>query len=291
MRPLKHLALFIAYGIAVAVFAIVGYVAYLQSRADLRPWHLVHLDAEFTASKADEVRTLDDYRRLEERLFQQLRTAVYEKTAPRDRSIINRYWAGSLADPTGYPRNWNRTFSWHRWRAGACCCSTACPIRRIRCEPSASDCTFSVSTWSGSACRVTGLRLLASPTRLGGFRRRHPAGCAPPARPHRPGRAPLPHRLFERRRARRRVCARRASRARTCHGWMGWFSSPPPIGDSAAPQRSLHGQAQIAKVPGLEKARVETTLEPEYDPYKYNVLRGERRRPGLAAHPRHRPSA
>ena len=111
MKPLRHLALFIVYGaLAILIAAVAAYVSYLQDRGDLRPWHSAHLDAEFTAAKRGDVRTLDDYRRLEDRLFEQLRSKVYEKTPSLDRSIINRYWSGSLADSTAYPKNWNRTF-------------------------------------------------------------------------------------------------------------------------------------------------------------------------------------
>ncbi len=269
MRPLKHLALFIAYGaIAVAVFAIVGYVAYLQSRADLRPWHLVHLDAEFTASKADEVRTLDDYRRLEERLFQQLRTAVYEKTAPRDRSIINRYWAGSLADPTGYPRNWNRTF-----------------------ELDAAGARGGVLLLHGLSDSPYSLRALGERLHVLGF---HVVGLRLPGH----GTAPsgLAYATWEDFAAATRLAARhlRGRIGPDAPLYLIGYSNGAALAVEYALAR-LQGedlprvdglvllsaaiglsraaafaswQAQIAKVPGLEKLAW-NTLEPEYDPYKY----------------------
>ena len=51
-----------------------------------------------------------DYRRLEDRLFDELRVAVYERVGEADRRALNRYSAGSLADPTAYPENGNRTY-------------------------------------------------------------------------------------------------------------------------------------------------------------------------------------
>jgi alpha-beta hydrolase superfamily lysophospholipase len=111
MKLFKHLTLFVVYGgLAIVLAAIAAYVVFLRDRSDLKPWHLAHLDAEFTAAGSSEVRSLDDYRRLEGRVFDQLREQVYDQTAPDDRRMFNRYFAGSLADPTGYPRNWNRTF-------------------------------------------------------------------------------------------------------------------------------------------------------------------------------------
>ncbi|MCZ7566189.1 MAG: alpha/beta fold hydrolase [Burkholderiales bacterium] len=110
MRILKHLALFAAYGLAGAVLALViAYVAYLQSRPDLKPWHTVRLAAEFRAADRDRVRTLAEYQAIEERVFADLRGTVYPRTAPADRRRLNRYFAGSLADPAGYRRDWNRT--------------------------------------------------------------------------------------------------------------------------------------------------------------------------------------
>lgn len=111
MRFLKHFALFVAYGLAGAALAgIVAYVAFLQSRPDLKPWHTARLAGEFRAADRDRVRTLADYRALEDRLFAQVRKAVYAKTAPEDRRQLNRYFAGSLSDPARFRRDWNRTF-------------------------------------------------------------------------------------------------------------------------------------------------------------------------------------
>jgi esterase/lipase len=107
----KHVALFVVYG-ALCVFAtLIGvYLHFLKSQADLRPWHTADLDAEFRAADADRVKTLDDYRRLEDRLFAQLREKVYAKVAEEDRRAINRYSAGSLSDPLPHRPDWNRTF-------------------------------------------------------------------------------------------------------------------------------------------------------------------------------------
>jgi hypothetical protein len=46
----------------------------------LKPWHTEKLTEEFTAAKADEIQTFDDYRQLEDRLFTQLKNKVYART-------------------------------------------------------------------------------------------------------------------------------------------------------------------------------------------------------------------
>ena len=72
-------------------------------------WHEVAL-ADFTAAQAERVRTLDDYVRLEERLFDDLQQRVYRIARPGDAAALNRYSAGSRSDPGVWPVNWNRTF-------------------------------------------------------------------------------------------------------------------------------------------------------------------------------------
>lgn len=85
------------------------YWHFLRSGPQPAPWHRVAL-ADFTAHQADEVRTLADYQRLEDRLFAELQERVYAAAGAADRSPINRYQAGSRSDPGVWPVNWNRTF-------------------------------------------------------------------------------------------------------------------------------------------------------------------------------------
>jgi poly(3-hydroxybutyrate) depolymerase len=111
MRILRHVLLAVLYGIAgVLIVGVVFYVDYLESRPDLQPWHLAELDAEFTADETREVTSLADYLALEDRLFAQLRKEVYAQTTTADARLLNRYHAGSLADPLAEGRDWNRSF-------------------------------------------------------------------------------------------------------------------------------------------------------------------------------------
>ena len=76
----------------------------------LKPWHTEKLSEEFTAAKADEVRTFDDYQRLEDRLFTQLEEKVYARIDDGSSYELSRYRAGSPSDPLTFQPNWNRSF-------------------------------------------------------------------------------------------------------------------------------------------------------------------------------------
>jgi alpha-beta hydrolase superfamily lysophospholipase len=83
-------------------------VVYLNNQPDLKIWHTVKLDIEFT--KKSPVKTFADYQALEERLFAQLKERVYDKIKPDDKYAINRYFHGSRSDPDQWSPNWNRSF-------------------------------------------------------------------------------------------------------------------------------------------------------------------------------------
>ncbi len=76
----------------------------------LQPWHTERLTAEFTANRADEIRTFDDYRQLEDELFQQLDEQVYAHVETGPEYELARYSPGSAADPHLRSPNWNRSF-------------------------------------------------------------------------------------------------------------------------------------------------------------------------------------
>lgn len=104
-RILRALGYMILGGFLVLILV---FILYLNSRPDLDVWHEADLDAEFTVNS--DVQDFNGYLALEEKLFAQLDELVHDHVAPEDRLRINRYRRGSLADPTRWPRNWNRTF-------------------------------------------------------------------------------------------------------------------------------------------------------------------------------------
>jgi len=104
----KHTLKALGYGITggVAVMIVV-LVLQLERRPDLKIWHTVELDAEFTAGGA---KNFEDYLSIEAGLFKQLDERVYSRIQPEDRRLINRFHRGSLSDPDRWSPNWNRTF-------------------------------------------------------------------------------------------------------------------------------------------------------------------------------------
>ncbi len=99
------------YGmLGVFVTAVAVLVAYVEGQPDLSVWHVADLDDEFRAESP--IRDFQGYLALEERLFEQLDQRVVDRIAPRERTRINRFHRGSLADPGRWPRNWNRSYEW-----------------------------------------------------------------------------------------------------------------------------------------------------------------------------------
>jgi len=92
---------------------LVGALALISQGCDsptLEPWHTENLTEEFTAQRVDEIRSFDDYRQLEDRLFAELDEKVYEPTGAGPEYELVRYSAGSAADPQNRTPNWNRSF-------------------------------------------------------------------------------------------------------------------------------------------------------------------------------------
>jgi len=104
-HPLKALL----YSVSGAVLVLlVGGIVYLESRADLEPWHEEMLQHEFTVEAAD--RAFADFLAREDRLFAELASRIQQAPDADRASILNRFARGSVADPGRWQVNWNRTF-------------------------------------------------------------------------------------------------------------------------------------------------------------------------------------
>jgi alpha-beta hydrolase superfamily lysophospholipase len=111
IRPLVRWALFAA-GCALlglALIALALYWHFLRSGPEPMAWHEAALQ-DFTAADAARITTLADYRKLEDRLFAQLRNEVYVQSGPGNPEAFNRFRPGSRSDPGIWPVNWNRSF-------------------------------------------------------------------------------------------------------------------------------------------------------------------------------------
>ncbi len=109
IRLIKHALKALLYGIAGGlVVLVIIFVLFLESRPELKVWHQIELDAEFTADSP--VQSFEDYLSLEKQLFVQLDERVFTRIPTEDRNLINRYHRGSLSDPGRWSPNWNHTF-------------------------------------------------------------------------------------------------------------------------------------------------------------------------------------
>ncbi len=95
-------------GFAVGVLGI--FVFWLRSGPSFERWHVVDLESEFRLADADRVRSFEDYRTLEERLFAELDEEVYAGAPTGPQLALARYSPGSLADPRRFETNWNASF-------------------------------------------------------------------------------------------------------------------------------------------------------------------------------------
>ena len=107
---LKRLPLYLSWSVLGVLAGAAALFIQGCNALPLEPWHTEALTAEFTARKAAEVRTFEDYRRLEDRLFAQLGEKVYARTKTGPGQALVRYSQGSAADPQGRQPNWNRSF-------------------------------------------------------------------------------------------------------------------------------------------------------------------------------------
>ena len=100
-------------GVAILGFVIGGvslYVHRLRSGPPLELWHSVQLTSEFSVDRLGEIANFEDYLVLEDQLFAELDAKVYARTATGAHLALARYSGGSVADPRGFERDWNRSF-------------------------------------------------------------------------------------------------------------------------------------------------------------------------------------
>jgi len=90
------------------VVVLAGFAYYVRGQPELSVWHRAQLDEEFSADS--EISDFAGYLALEERLFAQLDAQVYAQVPTGQEQLLNRYSRGSLADPGRWPTPWNRSF-------------------------------------------------------------------------------------------------------------------------------------------------------------------------------------
>jgi alpha-beta hydrolase superfamily lysophospholipase len=253
-------------GFVVGAFTLSLYM--VRSGPSLQPWHTEELTGEFTVERAEEVRSFDDYQRLEEDLFAQVEERVYEQTGTGPSHALVRYSAGSAADPKPHHPDWNRSFE----------LPTDAPAGGVLLLHGMSDSPYSLRTLGEHLNEhgywVLGLRMpghgtipsglltvrwqdMAAAVRLG---MEHLAAKVGPDSVHMIGYstgAPLAVDF-----------ALGASEGTNSPVPASLVLVSPAIGIS--PVAALAGlNLRLARLPGLEKLAW-TQILPEFDPYKYN---------------------
>ncbi len=109
-RILRWIVKAILLAVVIAFTLLLAWAFESRNMPALRIWHTVFLSEEFTARDATPRSTLEDYLDREERLFKALKEKVYDQVAPTKDMTYCRYYADGPQDPEGHGRNWNRTF-------------------------------------------------------------------------------------------------------------------------------------------------------------------------------------
>jgi alpha-beta hydrolase superfamily lysophospholipase len=108
---LARLAAYAAGAVVFAALAIVVFQAWsAHSLPDLEPWHRWAPPAEGKAKDLGTGVMLADYLAREERVYSELRAQIEDKVPASARTLGNRYWRESLAHPSRFTQDWNRTY-------------------------------------------------------------------------------------------------------------------------------------------------------------------------------------
>jgi alpha-beta hydrolase superfamily lysophospholipase len=263
---LKQVAWLLLYGVAGAFLVLlIGFVLFVNSKADLSVWHTAELDEEF--SEDSEVGSFAEYLELERRLFTQLEERVFERIAPGERSAINRFHRGSLSDPGRWPRDWNRSTE----------LSTSDPRAGVLLLHGLSDSPYSLRSL-GERLHASGAQVLAlripghgtAPVGLTRVRWQDMAAAVRLAARHLKDRVPdRPLFLvgYSNGGALSVLYAISALEDESLPAFDGIVLLSPEIGISPAAAFAVW-QERIGRLLGLEKLKWNSVL-PEYDPFKY----------------------
>jgi alpha-beta hydrolase superfamily lysophospholipase len=236
----------------------------------LESWHTEKLSEEFTADLAgQEVSNFEEYLELESRLFKQLDDKVYANTTTGPDQLLNRYSAGSAADPRGQHPDWNRSFELEGKGAGG-----------VLLLHGMSDSPYSLRALGESLNRrgyhVIGLRMPGHGTAPSGLKyiswqdMAAAVDLAMERLASKPGQEPGSIHIIG--------YSTGASLALdyTLKALAGHRSAPPASLVLISPAIRVHSSARfagsknsLAAVPGLERLAWLSVMD-EFDPYKYN---------------------
>jgi len=87
---------------------IIVFTLYMKALPSLSTWHTTILENEFNVES--NVKDFDAYIALEEKLFKELDTNIYDKVLESEKNRINRYTRNSVSDPKRWERAYNKSY-------------------------------------------------------------------------------------------------------------------------------------------------------------------------------------
>jgi pimeloyl-ACP methyl ester carboxylesterase len=90
------------------LIGVIIFILYMKSLPSLSTWHTTILQNEFSTKST--VKDFDAYIALENRLFKELNSEVYDKVLAHEKNLINRYTKDSVSDPKHWNKTWNKSF-------------------------------------------------------------------------------------------------------------------------------------------------------------------------------------
>ena len=112
LRHVRRVLVYASSALAIVLATIVLTFA-VQARlrlAELRPWHRVTLEQEFRANRADAPKSFDEYLKLEDRLFAELRNRVFDDKTAADSLMLGRYNPNSVPAHLALDTPYNRSY-------------------------------------------------------------------------------------------------------------------------------------------------------------------------------------
>ena len=254
-------------GFILGVFLL--YIHHAINLPDLDIWHTVKLSAEMTSEDIDRMTGLQEYLEREQLIFRQLDEQVYQNRSERSTGPLDRFLRGSWSDPQSREPNWNQTIT------------LSCPFPRanVLMLHGLSDSPYSLRALAknlhGDGCAVTVLRLPGHGTMPSGLTTVQWQDFTAAARLAasdltRNSSLETPFYIvgYSNGAALAVEYTLAAMLGEHIHRPDGLFIISPAL--SVSPTAVLaKWNLLLAHLPGLEKLAW-LSIEPEYDPYKYN---------------------
>ena len=245
------------------------YIYHAATRPDLDLWHTEELSAEVTSKEINRMSGLHEYIGRERMLFRQLDERIYANRLEQAAGPLDRYLRGSWSDPNSRERNWNSTVTFHE----------PAPRATILMLHGLSDSPYSLRALAerlhGDGCCVTVLRLPGHGTIPSGLSRVRwqdfTAAVRLAARDLKKNSTPeTPFYIigYSNGAALAVEYTLSAMLGESIYRPDGLFLISPAL--TVSPTAALaKWNLLLAHLPGLEKLAW-LSIEPEYDPFKYN---------------------